>query len=59
MVTATMQKEKAKRRPYGSMRQAAAALGVSRQHLHLVLVGERRSPRIERSHLFKHLRRAS
>jgi hypothetical protein len=36
----------------------AAHLGVSRIHLYYVLIGERRSPRIER-YAAEHIRRAS
>lgn len=64
MVTVTSSNSKAMRtartyRPYGSMRDAAAALGVTRQHLHCVLTGERRSPRIERHPLFRRLIKAN
>jgi hypothetical protein len=41
-------KKRWKRRPYGSMRRAARELGVTRQHLHFVLKGERASPRIQK-----------
>lgn len=38
--------------------EAAAAFGVTRQHLYFVLTGERRSPRIERSAWFQRAKAA-
>ena len=47
------------RRKYGEISKAAQKLGVTRQHLHLILAGERKSPRIERHPLFKSIKGAA
>lgn len=48
-----------KRTRFPGIVRAAKGLGVSRIHLYYVLIGERRSPRIERHPLFKSIRRAA
>jgi DNA-binding phage protein len=57
MVTVTQVTAQAQKRHIG-ITEAARKLGVTRQHLYLVIKGERRSPRIERF-LKTNMRRAA